>query len=186
MFRSISRCVATAATLAILGAAPAVASPDIDPAPATPSGAAWVPVGQVPAWSVPGSASIVARSSSTAATASTIVCTPNVQNPHESSHVPGTVNVVGTVTCTSAVPEIQLQVALYRQNPADGRWYLQSASGVMTYSNTAFGQANAAAPCEDGNWVGWMSWYFKAPPGYTPPGGGNSGFGNQVAITCST
>jgi hypothetical protein len=176
MFSLISRGLATfVATLAILGAAPAVASADIDSTQSAPSAAALVSVDPV-------SDLIAARPSTTAAAASSpTTCVPNVQNPHKSGHVPGTVNVVVTVTCTATVREIAVQAALYRQNPADGLWYLQSASDVKRYYNTAFGQNNAAAPCQDGNWVGWMNYNVTFMSGYSA---GDSGFGNQVAITC--
>jgi hypothetical protein len=93
-----------------------------------------------------------------------------------------TVNVVVTVTCTAVVREIAVQAALYRQNPADGLWYLQAASDVKRYYDTTFGDNNAAAPCQDGNWVGWMNYNVVFMSGFS---GGDSGFGNQVAITCS-
>jgi hypothetical protein len=176
MFRLISHGVATfVVTLAMAGAAPAVASPDIQPTPPAPSAAALVPVD-------PASDLIAASPSTAAAASSPTTCFPNVQNPHESTHVPGTVNVVVTVTCTEPVREIAVQAALYRQDPADGLWYLQGASDVKTYYNTTFGQNNAAAPCQDGNWVGWMNYNVVFMSGFSA---GDSGFGNQVAITCS-
>jgi hypothetical protein len=86
------------------------------------------------------------------------------------------------VTCTATVRRIEVQATLYLQNPADGWWYLQAASDMKSYYNTAFGQNNAAVPCQDGNWVGWMNYRVTFMSGYVA---GDSGFGNQVAITCS-
>jgi hypothetical protein len=47
-----------------------------------------------------------------AAPNATITCTPNVANPHNSSHVNGTVNVVVTLSCTGPVAEISIKAAL--------------------------------------------------------------------------
>ncbi|WP_035791901.1 hypothetical protein [Kitasatospora mediocidica] len=108
----------------------------------------------------------------------TIVCTPQVQNPHNSSHVNGTVNVVVTLKCTKAVPDIAIRAALYRNN------LLVKDSGQKNVANSSSAQNNAAVPCSNANYQGWMSYGVAFPPGYTPPTGSGSGFGNQVSITC--
>lgn len=46
--------------------------------------------------------------------ASAGACQWRINDPHGSTHVPGTVNVTGSVTCTSAIPYIAINVALYR------------------------------------------------------------------------
>lgn len=107
-----------------------------------------------------------------------IVCTGNVQNPHKSSHVPGTVNVVVTLACTASVPQINIRAALYRNG------LLVKDSGQKTVNNSSFAQHNAAVPCQNGTYQGWMSYGVLFPPGYVPPTGAGSGFGNSVSITC--
>jgi hypothetical protein len=110
--------------------------------------------------------------------AQVIVCNGNVQNPHKSTHVPGTVNVVVTLTCTSTVPQINIRAALYRNG------LLVKDSGQKTVNNSSFAQHNAAVPCQNGTYRGWMSFGVLFPPGYVPPTGAGSGYGNSVSITC--
>lgn len=107
-----------------------------------------------------------------------ITCNPNVQHPHKSTHVPGTVNVVVTVTCTAPVTEIRITAGLYR----DGS--LISQSPITPFSFTSFAQANAATSCQDGTYQGWMDYDVTWPPDYeevAPPG---PGYGAAVSITC--
>jgi hypothetical protein len=65
-----------------------------------------------------------------------ITCSANVQNPHNSSHVNGTVNVVVTLLCTATVPQINIRAALYRNG------VLVKDSGQRTINNNV------------GNWSG--------------------------------
>jgi len=109
---------------------------------------------------------------------SVITCTPNVQNPHNSTHVGGTVNVVVTLSCTSAVPYISIRAALYRNGA------LVKDSGAKAVYGSAFAQNNAAVTCSSATYQGWMSYYVEFPPGYSPASGASSGFGNSVYITC--
>jgi hypothetical protein len=113
-----------------------------------------------------------------AAPAATITCTPQVQNPHNSSHVNGTVNVVVTLKCTSVVPQINIRAALYFNGN------LVKDSGQRTVNNSSSAQNNAAVPCKNGTYQGWMSYGVLFPPGFVPPTGAGSGFGNAVSITC--
>ncbi len=108
----------------------------------------------------------------------TITCTPNVQNPHNSSHVNGTINVVVTLTCTAPVSQINIRAALYKNGT------LVKDSGQKTFNGTASAQNNAAVPCSNGTYQGWMSYGVAFPAGYTPPTGASSGYGNAVSITC--
>jgi hypothetical protein len=114
---------------------------------------------------------------SSAATAE-IVCNPNVQNPHNSTHVNGTVNVVVTIGCTNVVPEITIRAALYRNG------LLVADSGLRSVFGNNFAQTNAAVPCQDATYQGWMYYGVNFPPGYVPPFGSSSGFGNSVPIVC--
>lgn len=112
------------------------------------------------------------------APAETITCTPQVQNPHNSTHVNGTVNVVVTLKCTSAVPRINIRAGLYRNGN------LVKDSNQKTVYNSSSAQNNAAVPCRNGRYQGWMAYSVLFPSGFNPPTGASSGFGNQVQITC--
>ncbi|WP_216364051.1 hypothetical protein, partial [Subtercola boreus] len=79
------------------------------------------------------------------ANAATIgVCTIQAQNPHPSTHVNGTINGVGTVNCTSSVPEIYIYVVL--QKSTGESW----ANPSRDYANTSSQQNNGASPCSAG------------------------------------
>lgn len=166
------RMSAAAASMAVLGllagTSPAAAGPD----PSAPP--------TVPAWAPDGSGSSVegGRSGSDADAAAVIRCQGQVQRPHNSTHVPGTVNVVVTVSCTAPVPEITTRAALYKNGQ------LVNQSALRTQRNTASAQNNAAVRCSPGNYRGWM--YFKVvfPPGYNPPTASANGLGQEVALTC--
>ncbi|MEU7555099.1 hypothetical protein AB0B01_22620 [Streptomyces sp. NPDC044571] len=118
------------------------------------------------------------RSGSDADASAVIRCEGQVQRPHNSTHVPGTVNVVVTVSCTAPVPEITTRAALYKNGQ------LVNQSALRTQRNTRSGQNNAAVRCSPGNYRGWM--YFKVvfPPGYRPPTGSGNGLGEEVALSC--
>lgn len=110
--------------------------------------------------------------------AAVITCTPNVQSPHNSTHVPGTVNVVVTLSCTAPVPYISIRAALYRSGS------LVKDSGAKSVYGARSAQNNAAEPCHGATYQGWMSYVVQFPAGYVPPTGASSGFGPTRAITC--
>jgi hypothetical protein len=121
---------------------------------------------------------ITAAPSGSNSVANVITCTGNVQHPHKSSHVPGTVNVVVTVTCTQSVPVIGIRAALYRDT------VLVADSGQSNFYDVSFAQTNAAEPCHTAWYQGWMGFTVVFPPGYNPPDGSASGFGQHAYITC--
>jgi hypothetical protein len=94
----------------------------------------------------------------------TITCTLQVQNPHNSSHVKGTVNVVATIGCTAPVSGLAIAVGLYRNGTL-----------VSTGSNSNVGsasiQANAAIACTTATYTGAADGAVIFPPGYEPPEG---------------
>ncbi|MFV8131876.1 hypothetical protein [Streptomyces syringium] len=146
---------------------------------ADPSAPATVPAGQGRgALDDPGGAVEAGKSGSDADAAAVIRCEGQVQRPHNSTHVPGTVNVVVTVSCTAPVPEITTRAALYKNGQ------LVNQSTLRTQHNTRTAQNNAAVRCSPGNYRGWM--YFKVvfPPGYNPPTGSANGLGQEVPISC--
>lgn len=116
-----------------------------------------------------------AQQPSAAAGPDIIVCTPNLQDPHESTHSGQTiVNVIGTVECTSAVTLIQIQVQLwYDGSPVSTSPTKEAAETAGPVSQ------NTTALCLSGTYTGWMWYWVQWPPGYTPSTGSSSGFGNS-------
>jgi hypothetical protein len=108
---------------------------------------------------------------------SRISCTPKVNNPHNSSHVGGTVNVQVTMTCTYPVEKISITAALWQGN-----------SLLKAVNGTAYGKAksasNAPVTCRDGSYQGSGTWVVTFPYGYVPrvqTGGARS---STVRIDC--
>ena len=83
-----------------------------------------------------------------ATTAYTIDCNLQAQYPHASTHYPGRVNIVATVTCTAPVNYIVIGVALTRNGT-----YV-SPSGSCDGENTAYLKCNASEPCHSGSLYG--------------------------------
>lgn len=113
-----------------------------------------------------------------ASQAARIDCDLNVQNPHNSRHVGGMVNVVVVATCTSTVTSISLNAALYRDD------HRVKESGATTSYGVKSKQANAAVACSNGTYQGWGNYAVVFPPGYKPQSGSKSKFGTKVNITC--
>jgi len=112
--------------------------------------------------------------------AAVITCTLKVNNPHESGHGPGNVNVTGSITCSAPVSFIDLGVGLYLNN------YLISSSykpGYGTYVTT-----NAAATCLlPGIYAGGAVGSVTFPPGFVPPWGNFGGlevYSPDFYLTC--
>lgn len=168
------RMAAPAASMAVLALIGGTSPVSARGAAADPSPPPTVPAGQ---GAVDGRAE-AGKSGSDADASAVIRCEGQVQRPHNSTHVPGTVNVVVTVSCTARVPQITTRAALYKNGQ------LVNQSALRTQSNTAGGQNNAAVRCSPGNYRGWM--YFKVvfPPGYQPPTSSTNGFGQEVPISC--
>lgn len=169
--RRMTAAAAAAAVLALLGGTSPAAAGGTATDPSPP---ATVPAGQGAA---DGRAE-AGKSGSDADAQSVIRCEGQVQRPHNSTHVPGTVNVVVTVSCTAPVSAITTRAALYKNGQ------LVNQSALRTQTGTASGQNNAAVRCSPGNYRGWM--YFKVdfPPGYQPPTASANGFGQEVPISC--
>lgn len=120
-----------------------------------------------------------AESTSTeSTTGSVITCQPDVQYPHLSSHVNGTVNVVVTVKCTGTVDRISIRAALYRNGPL----VKDSGSKAVTFTRSA--QNNAAEACNIADYTGWGSWVVTFLSNYTPRFLSGSGFGSSAHINC--
>ncbi len=115
------------------------------------------------------------------ADAGSINCTLNVQYPHPSSHVGGTVNDIATVTCNAPISALQTTLALYWWSGTT--WVLENFA-----SNGNYGQAGlttqTAAACVSGIWVGEAAAYGVAPPGYYPPTASDTEASPEVSISC--
>jgi hypothetical protein len=107
---------------------------------------------------------------------STITCTAKANDPHDSSHVGGTVNFVGSISCTAPVASLKMTLYLYW----DG--YLQASK---TKSNAGYASIsnNVAAACTSGGWQGTTYGTVTFPAGYTPHSGTVSD-SNVQSISC--
>ncbi|MEU1820190.1 hypothetical protein ABZ543_34165 [Streptomyces roseifaciens] len=168
------RTAVAAASMAVLaligGTSPAAARG----AAGDPSAPASVPEGR----DADGGSVDAGKSGSDADASAVIRCEGQVQRPHNSTHVPGTINVVVTVSCTAPVPEITTRAALYKNGQ------LVNQSTLRTQRNTRSAQNNAAVRCSPGKYRGWM--YFKVvfPPGYRPPTASANALGQEVTLNC--
>lgn len=111
------------------------------------------------------------------APAGIITCTVNVQNPHNSSHVHGTVNTISTIACTGAMSELAENVGLYFNNVLLGQ---------LPYSNSGkpLLAGNFATPCKNGTYIGASAWLEVPPAGYYPPYSKGVAYSKIVPIIC--
>ena len=106
-----------------------------------------------------------------------IICNLRVDNPHKSSHVPGTVNVVARFNCTSSVSGIQMTVTLER----DG---VEVARSPVNSSGSASLRGNAATPCINGTYQGTARAVVTFPPGHWPSTTTLDETSSRIPITC--
>jgi hypothetical protein len=92
-----------------------------------------------------------------------ITCELSIDNPHNSTHVPGVINVEAHVSCTAPVTSIDLEVLLVG---SDGTADLKPFGGVATASL----EGNAVVPCNpDGaTYEGVAQATVTWPPGFEP------------------
>lgn len=106
-----------------------------------------------------------------------VSCYGQTDQPHRSTHLPGSVNVIGRTVCDAPVIRLALEIRLYHYECWWQWWppgwvcnWVQKT--FMPYSNNGLPsiQGDAAAPCEPGDWgattVHWVTW----PDGYTARG----------------
>jgi hypothetical protein len=107
----------------------------------------------------------------------TITCVITVDDPHNSGHVPGNVNVSSKIQCTSQVASLSIGVTL-----------VQFGFPVSYDGHSNFGypfiEANAATLCVSGTYFGVANGTVIFPPGYWPIGGNIEQIGRQVDIRC--
>jgi hypothetical protein len=91
-----------------------------------------------------------------------INCHAEVWYPHQSSHVIGTVNTVGDMTCTEPLSYMYVEVRLY-----------YSAAVIASAKDEGPGRisvwANAATTCVPGVYHAEATFLGFSPPGYVPP-----------------
>jgi hypothetical protein len=93
-----------------------------------------------------------------------ITCTAKANNPHDSSHVGGTVNFVGSVSCTAPVASLNLTLSLYLGS------YVQATNNKSNTGNATISN-NVSALCSSGGWQGTTYAVVTFPPGYVPASG---------------
>lgn len=114
---------------------------------------------------------------STVAPAATITCTIQVNYPHKSTHVPGTVNVTATLRCTAPVSSLSMVVGLYRNGSL-------VSSNRFSNAGSAFLAGNSATPCVSATYVGAARGGIVFPPGFSPPSGTVYAQSPAIAIRC--
>ena len=92
---------------------------------------------------------------------SSITCTISIDNPHKSTHVPTTVNVVSHWNCDAIVQKLTLDTKLYRG-------VQQVGSGHSEGTGTFVLNGNAAASCVNGQYLGEATGTSRIPPGLQP------------------
>jgi hypothetical protein len=92
-----------------------------------------------------------------------ITCQVVSDFPHNSSHAPGRINVVGRVDCSAPIAEIDLIEALF-----SGNTVANAKQRVAPNFATLSVQADIA--CVPGTYFGLADAILIAPPGYSPPG----------------
>lgn len=125
---------------------------------------------------------ILVASPSNAATGpggSVITCTISFQDPHGSTHVGGTNNVVISTSCTSPVDVVRTFVTLYDYTN------VRNKTGGSTAFNTRSAAANAALSCIPGTYQGQGEVDITFPSGFTPAVTSTTGAGRALYLTCS-
>lgn len=115
-----------------------------------------------------------------------IVCQGTTDSAHPSSHVRGTVNVVGRTVCSSAVPSLSVTVSLQRQSCWwFFCWWSTVSTGAPAVGSGVRVQTNAATICSSGWWRGQSRHTVSYPPGYFPwSWSGTSTSRYSTRITC--
>jgi hypothetical protein len=107
-----------------------------------------------------------------------ISCTPSVDNPHKSTHVPTMVNIEGSVVCNE--PVTSLSMTMYLDSPTD---QLYQSRAFVNYGQLTL-SGNLAVPCVSGVWEGFNEAFVTFPPGYYPPTGNGVSNPTYSKVTC--
>ncbi len=108
------------------------------------------------------------------------VCNINAQNPHPSNHVTGTINAVGTVSCSMVMQEIYVLTTLERM---DGVTW---TGNTRDYFNSNYEQSNAATSCNQGpgTFRTRVSYVIYAPPGVNPAYATSTVYSPWIGVIC--
>ena len=112
-----------------------------------------------------------------------IECEANTQQPHNSTHRPGRINVVGTVECTGAVQELEVWVTLQEE---DCIWLFcwwddVGPTGHDDGTGVRRVQANSSIACVPGHYRGYSEERIVWPNGQEETGWGYSG---ERSLSC--
>jgi hypothetical protein len=107
-------------------------------------------------------------------------CTLTIQYPHASTHVSGTVNVVGDVTCPITMREMYLRI--YLEKSGGGSW----AGTPLDYFNVSYLKGNSATSCSNapGTFRGMSSTIVYPPAGWTPAYQSESKYSPWISLAC--
>ncbi len=104
-------------------------------------------------------------------------CHFQVDRPHKSTHVPGTVNVIAWIQCNRPADKIEMTLGLALNG-------VEFNSATFANSGSAYLQGNVAVPCVSGTYNGAAAARITFPSGSFPRiRNGSAGSGN-VDITC--
>lgn len=105
-------------------------------------------------------------------------CHFKVNNPHNSAHERGKINVVAQFTCNAPVVQIDMIVQLAR----DG--YIVSTEHFIGSGVSSF-EGNASTPCVSGMYQGGAVAVITFPPGSASTSRTLHANSNQIYLTCS-
>lgn len=108
-----------------------------------------------------------------------INCSLSAPNPHQSGHVPGTVNFNPVTSCTSAVASIAMGSAL-----GDSLGRVSTDGGICSNLGKSSLNCPTSMSCKTAKYWGSVDATVTAPPGYTPSTLYLSNESNTVSITC--
>lgn len=110
-----------------------------------------------------------------------ITCTMNVQYPHKSTHVPGTINIEVIATCVGGDPnELSVTASLYQPPPL--KTIVGKTSTVYERPTASSNAANTG--CYSGTYQGHGAINVIFPAGYEPNPQQGSENGKAIKITC--
>lgn len=112
-----------------------------------------------------------------------ITCEANTQQPHNSTHFPGRINVVGTVECTGNVQELEIRVTLQEENCLllICWWDNVGTPGEDKKSWTSQIKENSSIACAPGHYRGFSEERIMWPNGDVETGYGYSG---ERSLSC--
>ena len=108
------------------------------------------------------------------------VCTIKANNPHPSTHVNGTINAVGTVSCSVVMAEIYIKTTL--EKATGSTW----AGNTQDWYNVSSLQSNASTLCSQGpgTFRTRVSYVLRAPAGYSPAYSANTIYSPWTSVAC--